>query len=314
MIAAASTTIAIICSSALVSARPAAAPEPAPELANLLARGLISVPSTSLSVYPVFKDVSVNEVCGYWISRGDNGTANSFEAQCSADSECFRPGVSRMGLCIKTAFTAVASTSNDGTVCGYDVRPGSRPDDYYAGELVFNGCPPSKACKIANKGDLTGSCLNERGDSLPPSPKDKIVVAKIDEKCGTYLESEPGKGVRLVRARCTSGSSCSVTAESPNLGKCLPFGVATGAAVSNDGTCGYMDGYAVQCFKGNCIFPDNKSLIGFCPEWTAPTLPTSTFATPTFGGETSQVTTTFVFPTIDPTPTPSPTPSPIPSP
>ncbi|KAJ3100105.1 hypothetical protein HDU97_002487 [Phlyctochytrium planicorne] len=267
------------------------------EAHQLVARGPIQYPNANLKLVTVFKDVSAGEVCGYWIARGENGTANAFEAACGADSDCFIPGISRMGLCTKVAFPSAGKSSPGGTTCNYDVEAPFTKDvnSYYKGVLSLTVCPTGKACKIANKGDLSGDCVeNTRGDAAPPSPHNKFVVAKVGEKCGTFLESEAGKGVSLVRAKCTSGSFCAGTTENPLVGFCGNFGVATATAVSLDGTCGYTHGYAaVQCAKGGCMFPDNHSLLGFCPEWTPIPLPPSTTGFP-------EPTATWSFP---PTPT-----------
>ncbi|KAJ3095890.1 hypothetical protein HDU97_006438 [Phlyctochytrium planicorne] len=253
------------------------------------AGGLISVPAASIALIGVYKDVSENQVCGAWTSPNDNGTASYIFADCDAASTCFKPGSSRIGLCVKQEFAAVGSTSDSGTTCGYSIQTPLYPIPYFAGTIVLEGCPAGKACKFASKSDVKGSCLDERGSSDPPMPKTDIVTAKVGEQCGTFLSAAAeGKSVKLVRAKCAAGSICNFPPESPLSGKCDPYKFAFPGKYSNDGRCGYyLSGGIVACAKGNCIFPDSKSLTGFCPE--------------------------FVSPTPTPSPTPVPTSDPIPS-
>ncbi|KAJ3096428.1 hypothetical protein HDU97_005907 [Phlyctochytrium planicorne] len=257
-------------------------------------RGLISIPYEGLGLIPVYKDVDINEVCGSWLSRNDNGTASLIKAQCLANAECFRPGESQIGLCVKTLFPVAATTSHDGTTCGYDVQAGSK---FYDGSLILKGCPPGKVCKIS-KGDLVGSCVVGRGDTLPKAAKERIAVAKFSEKCGTFLEADGNTGVRLVRAKCNSESSSSCYGTDGNrlTGTCplsrAPYAIGT----SQNGKCGYFGLDAVvACPIGNCIFPESKSLLGFCPEW-APKLPATTSSNPSFPTATADLPGTTPFP------------------
>ncbi|KAJ3106330.1 hypothetical protein HDU97_006528 [Phlyctochytrium planicorne] len=239
------------------------------------ANGPIIIKTTALKIIPVMKDVGVSDICGNWLTRNDNGTAASNQARCMADSECLRPGRSSIGSCVKATYPVLNVTvpAPDGFTCGYDLKALNKPEFEHAASLVVKSCPAGKSCKFFDGDALNGFCVSVPGEAVPvpPIPKEEIVVPRLGETCGTILATDAdGKTPKFSRAKCTSGLQCSLK----NLltGTCKPYNRAAPVGALNDGVCGYIDGTVYACTTGNCIFPDERSLLGYCPDgpWVAP--------------------------------------------